>query len=119
MVVGVHINMKEKINKNKKELEENNEMDVVEERGIKNFLIRILKGIAIGIGAILPGVSGGALAVIFGIYEPAIKFLSNLRHKFWKNVSFFIPSVIGLLIVYSCVYYIIYWFCYRNNSLII
>ena len=57
-----------------------------------------MKGIAIGIGAILPGLSGGVLAVIFGIYNPAIKFLSNLKYKFWKNVRYFIPAGLGLLL---------------------
>ena len=34
-----------------------------------NFLSNCLKGIAIGAGAILPGISSGVLCVIFGIYE--------------------------------------------------
>ena len=34
------------------------------------FLLRILQGILIGGGAMLPGVSGGVLAVIFGVYMP-------------------------------------------------
>jgi putative membrane protein len=57
--------------------------------------IRLLKGILIGIGAILPGMSGGVLAVVFGIYEPLVRFLANLRHKFMQNVLFFIPIGIG------------------------
>ena len=32
-----------------------------------DWFLRLFKGIAIGIGAILPGLSGGVLAVIFGI----------------------------------------------------
>ena len=101
MVDGVHINMKnikEKKEIKEKNIDKNIEIDVVDEKGFVNFLIRIFKGIVIGMGAILPGVSGGALAVIFGIYEPAIKFLSNLKHKFWKNVLFFIPAGLGLLL---------------------
>lgn len=105
MADGVPINMTKKENKEKvenkveeKEKEEIIEKDLIEETGIKNFFIRFLKGIVIGIGAILPGLSGGVLAVIFGIYDPAIKFLGNLRHKFWKNVLFFIPAGIGLLL---------------------
>lgn len=92
--------MNKDISKKEEKLEKEieDEIDVIDEKGFKNFIIRFLKGIAIGIGAILPGLSGGVLAVIFGIYDPAIKFLGNLRHKFWKNVLFFIPAGIGLLL---------------------
>ncbi|MGJ3509433.1 DUF368 domain-containing protein [Enemella sp. A6] len=62
------------------------------------WLTRLLKGIAVGIGFILPGLSGGVLAVIFKIYDPMIRFLANVRHKFVKNVLFFIPVGIGGLI---------------------
>ena len=31
------------------------------------------------IGAVLPGISGGVLSVVFGIYEPIMAFLSNPR----------------------------------------
>src|SRR5699024_7443688 len=46
--------------------------------GVTSWLARLLKGVAIGVGAILPGLSGGVLAVIFGVYEPMIRFLGNL-----------------------------------------
>jgi putative membrane protein len=62
---------------------------------IGNWIIRFLKGILVGIGAIVPGLSGGALAVVFGLYEPLIQFLANLREKFVKNVIFFLPVGIG------------------------
>ena len=32
----------------------------------KNCILRVLQGAIIGAGAILPGISGGVLAVIFG-----------------------------------------------------
>ena len=35
------------------------------------------KGIIIGIGAILPGISGGSLAVIFGLYEKLVHSISS------------------------------------------
>lgn len=60
-----------------------------------DWLVRLLKGIMVGIGFITPGLSGGVLAVVFGIYEPLIRFLGNLRHRFVKNVLFFIPVGIG------------------------
>ncbi len=59
--------------------------------GILNFF----KGMLIGSGAILPGVSGGALAAIFGLYEPIISFLANIRKNFWENVKYFIPVGLG------------------------
>ena len=59
------------------------------------WLIRMLKGIAVGIGAILPGLSGGVLAVIFNVYDPLLKFLGNIRKNFMANVRYFIPIGIG------------------------
>ena len=46
---------------------------------------------AVGVGFILPGLSGGVLAVIFRIYDPIIRFLSRPQHRFMKNVLYFIP----------------------------
>lgn len=58
-------------------------------------IINFFKGMLIGSGAILPGVSGGALAAIFGLYEPIISFLADMRKDFWKNVKYFIPVGLG------------------------
>lgn len=60
-----------------------------------DWLFRVIKGMFIGSGAILPGVSGGALAAVFGIYERIIAFLSNPFKDFFPNVLFFIPVVLG------------------------
>ena len=63
-----------------------------------DWFIRLLKGTFVGIGFILPGLSGGVLAVIFGIYDPLIRFLANIRNRFIKNILFFIPVGIGAAI---------------------
>ena len=62
---------------------------------VLDWILRMLKGILVGIGFITPGLSGGVLAVMFGIYEPLMRFLGNLREKFLKNLLFFIPVGIG------------------------
>ena len=62
---------------------------------VVDWLIRWAKGAMVGIGAIVPGFSGGVLAVVFGIYEPMIRFLGNIRVKFWENVRYFLPVGIG------------------------
>src|SRR5690554_3109296 len=63
-----------------------------------DWFIRLLKGALVGIGFILPGLSGGVLAVIFGLYDKIIRFLADLRHNFMKNVLYFIPVGIGAAI---------------------
>ncbi len=60
-----------------------------------NFLSGFLKGLIIGAGAIAPGVSGGALAVIFGLYDKITDFIAHLNRNFKKNLVFFIPIGIG------------------------
>ncbi len=60
-----------------------------------DWFIRLVKGIMVGIGFITPGLSGGVLAVVFGLYEPLMRFLGNLREKFLKNLTFFLPVGIG------------------------
>ena len=40
-----------------------------------SWLARLIKGIVIALGFILPGISGGVLAAILGIYERMIGFL--------------------------------------------
>lgn len=74
----------------------------MQERTIENkknyfidWIIRFLKGILVGVGFITPGLSGGVLAVVFGIYEPLMRFLGNLREKFIKNLIYFLPVGIG------------------------
>ena len=50
-----------------------------------DWFIRLIKGTIVGIGAILPGLSGGVMAVIFGIYDPLIRFLADIWKDFVKN----------------------------------
>ncbi|WP_105118708.1 DUF368 domain-containing protein [Streptococcus suis] len=59
------------------------------------WISRIIKGMIIALGFILPGVSGGVLAAILGIYERLIGFLANIRKDFNENFLFFVPVGIG------------------------
>lgn len=64
---------------------------------VVDWIIRFAKGIFIGTGFILPGVSGGALAAIFGLYERMIAFVAHLTKNFKKNLLFFLPVGLGML----------------------
>ncbi len=62
---------------------------------VVDWLLRVVKGVLVGVGFITPGLSGGVLAVVFGIYEPLMRWLGNLREKFLQNLVYFIPVGIG------------------------
>lgn len=68
------------------------------QNAVLDWFIRFVKGVFIGIGFILPGLSGGVLAVILGIYDRILAFLANLKKDFIKNVLFFIPVGLGLIV---------------------
>ena len=61
-------------------------------------MINFIKGILGGIGNIVPGLSGAALLVIFGIYEKCIESITEIiRFKnITKNILFLLPIAIGI-----------------------
>ena len=65
----------------------------------QNFIIRWLRdllcGILIGAGAILPGVSGGVLAVVFDIYRPFMEVLTHPKTAIPKYWIWFPPIAVG------------------------
>lgn len=63
-----------------------------------SWFTRVFKGIIIALGFILPGVSGGVLAAILGIYERLIHFLAHVRENFKENFLFFVPVGIGMVL---------------------
>ncbi|MBP2620427.1 DUF368 domain-containing protein [Streptococcus panodentis] len=62
-----------------------------------SWFARVFKGMVIALGFILPGVSGGVLAAILGIYERLIHFLAHIKEDFKKNVLYFLPVGIGMV----------------------
>lgn len=65
-----------------------------------NLFVKIIQGALIGAGAVLPGVSGGVLAVLFGVYKPLMKLLAHPL-KEWKNSLMQLwPILLGVVIGY-------------------
>lgn len=68
----------------------------------RNFGIRWLRdllcSVLIGAGAILPGVSGGVLAVVFDIYRPFMEVLTHPREAIPKYWRWFLPIGLGCAI---------------------
>jgi putative membrane protein len=61
------------------------------------YIILAIKGFFMGIANIIPGVSGGTIALILGIYEELVDRVSNLFKNFVDNLKFIIPIVVGIL----------------------
>ncbi|AGE39336.1 DUF368 domain-containing protein [Lactiplantibacillus plantarum] len=59
------------------------------------FWKRFFKGVVIALGFILPGVSGGVLAAILGIYERLLGFMAHFRRNFKRDFWYFVPVGLG------------------------
>ena len=59
-------------------------------------LYKILQGALIGLCAVLPGISGGVLCVIFGIYKPVMELISHPFKNFKTHVPKLIPVILGV-----------------------
>ncbi|MGB5668168.1 MAG: DUF368 domain-containing protein [Maribacter sp.] len=63
----------------------------MENRNVLQYLFITLKGLAMGAADVVPGVSGGTIAFISGIYEELITSINNIDLsliKIWKNEGF-------------------------------
>lgn len=58
----------------------------------------ILKGVVMGVANIIPGVSGGTMAVSMGVYDKMIHAATHLFSEFKKSMKILIPIVIGMLL---------------------
>lgn len=79
---------------------------------LKNHSILFLKGMAMGISDLIPGISGGTIALLLGIYKDFISSLKSINYKsfiylirldFKKlnnqlNLCFLLPVFFGILI---------------------
>lgn len=66
---------------------------------MKNFI----KGLVVGIGKIIPGVSGAMLAISMGIYDKSLDFICSFRNNIKESIKYLFP--IGLGIVLSIIFF--------------
>ncbi len=55
----------------------------------------MLKGAVIGVANVIPGVSGGTMAVVMGIYDKLIHAITHLKSEFKEALRLLIPIIIG------------------------
>lgn len=71
----------------------------------KNFYLNVLRGAVIGIAMIIPGVSGGTLAVLMNVYDKLINAISDLRRDFKNSFAFLLPIALGAVLGIAAMYY--------------
>ncbi|MBS9773674.1 MAG: DUF368 domain-containing protein [Tenacibaculum sp.] len=92
-------------------------------RTIKDYFLIGLKGMAMGAADVVPGVSGGTIAFILGIYEELLSSISNVNlsllktlkdkgiKKAWQqlNGNFLLSILLGIFISFISLAKIISW----------
>ncbi len=73
-----------------------------------NFLL-FLKGMAIGTAVIIPGVSGGTVAFMLGIYDRMIEAIVGLRRHFVKSLAYLTPILLGAMAAVLALIFPITW----------
>ncbi|WP_396634956.1 DUF368 domain-containing protein [Maribacter sp. R86514] len=95
----------------------------MDNRKLKDYTFISLKGMAMGIAELVPGVSGGTIAFVTGIYEEFITSINNLNLKtlkvlkeegfkmFWEklNGNFLLALLIGMMISIFSLSKVIAW----------
>lgn len=71
----------------------------------KQFLLKILKGAAIGVAIIIPGVSGGTLAVLLGVYDGIIDSINGLKKHFLQSIKYLLPLALGAALAFAAAYF--------------
>lgn len=93
------------------------------ERSLKDYALVVLKGIGMGAADVVPGVSGGTIAFIVGIYDELINSIKSINGEslklfftgkwaeFWKmiNGNFLVSLVLGIAISVFSLAKIITW----------
>lgn len=74
---------------------------MIQKNRLFQWLVWAAQGVLVGFGAILPGVSGGALLAAFGLYKPILDLISSpirgIRKYFWMFCFFGIGGLIGFV----------------------
>jgi putative membrane protein len=65
----------------------------------------LLKGLAIGTAAIIPGISGGTIAFMLGIYDQIIEAIVSLRSHPKKSLQLLLPLGIGIVVAIGLLTY--------------
>lgn len=72
---------------------------------VKDFFLNFACGAAIGVAMIIPGVSGGTVAVLLNIYDRLIDAVNSLKKDFKNSFMFLLPVLIGMAAAVCAAYF--------------
>lgn len=85
-----------------------------------SYISNFVKGIAIGAGAILPGISSGVLCVVFGLYEKLLDsvlgFFKNVRENIKFLLPIFLGAILGVLVFSKILSLLLYYYPTQTKS---
>lgn len=73
------------------------------------FLKDVLKGSLVGVANIIPGVSGGTMAVSMGIYDKLITAITHIFKDIKRSIRILLPIIIGALLGIGVLAFVIQW----------
>lgn len=65
---------------------------------VDKLLFQVFQGSLVGLGAVLPGISGGVLCVVFGIYKTIMEFLADPFKNLKTHLPVLFPYGVGIVI---------------------
>lgn len=74
---------------------------------ITHLVKETIRGIVIGVANIIPGVSGGTMAVSMGVYDKLIEAVTDLRKNFKKSLIFLLPYIFGAVLGIAALSFIV------------
>ena len=65
---------------------------------LSKLTLQVCQGALVGLGAVLPGISGGVLCVVFGVYKTIMEFLADPFKKMKTHLPVLMPYGIGIMV---------------------
>ena len=82
-------------------------MEKVRRNKLASIILGLFQGIVIGVSGILPGISGGVLCILFGIYKPFMEVLASplkgIKAHFKRLLPIGIGAVLGFFMLVKAV----------------
>lgn len=83
------------------------EKDEIEKYNAKSWFNSAISGFLIGLGVILPGISGSTIAILFKIYDKMLYAISKIFKRFKASFLYLLPIIIGALLGFVIGFFVV------------